>query len=159
MTFFPETFRDGIIARLKELCKVWLAQDKSSFDEILPCCLGAGKGLTPSSDDMLIGIIAVMHGAQAFGIVKSFPFQNREELETAIRGKTVYVSKKYILCASEGRFSEGILQLLSAVFSGENTDWTRLIELVGSVGSTSGADILYGIQMGLQSINEYYQYT
>ena len=149
-----EGFHNKLLAKLRAFCRARLMQDKRGWQSILPGCLGAGKGLTPASDDALVGIMAVIWGAVAVGLIDNN--QNYQRFDEIIADRTTDVSKKYLLCANEGRFSDVLLHLVSVVFTDADANWVEIIKAVGNVGGTSGMDMLLGVEIGLASLNEYY---
>lgn len=94
--------------------------------------IGRGLGLTPSGDDILIGIILILN------ILKK-----REELskiiESADLSRTNKISKNFLEFTFKGYFSESILKLL------KEDDIEKNVEEILKTGHTSGADTLLGM--------------
>jgi hypothetical protein len=128
-------------------------------------CVGLGKGLTPSADDALVGMMAVVGEARAYGCLagtgwpeKPAPDGDQAVVDNVmafvalINGRTTDVSLKYLRCAAEGRFSEVLLNLVAALFEGASRNWEGLIAAVAQVGGTSGLDMLHGAALGCRSL-------
>ena len=101
--------------------------------------LGKGPGLTPSLDDMLIGMMLAAwragrmsrHGGQAF-------FRASGDLHAA----TTQVSVNYLRYASVGRFASPLLHFSHALQRGRRIE--PAVEALLAMGHTSGADTLLG---------------
>lgn len=121
------------IKHLKALAAACHRNDLSEIFRVLPRCIGFGKGLTPSSDDAVIGILfAAYHGD-----VPQFFKELREQ--KILVGLTNEISLKYLYCAFESRFSESLADLSE----------TGMREIY-KIGSTSGADLLFGIKLAFE---------
>ena len=101
--------------------------------------LGKGPGLTPSLDDMLIGMMLAAwragrmsrHGGQAF-------FRASGDLHAA----TTQGSVNYLRYASGGRFASPLLHFSHALQRGRRIE--PAVEALLAMGHTSGADTLLG---------------
>lgn len=110
--------------------------------------IGLGPGLTPSGDDLLVGLLGALargSGARARGIT--------EAVTTAIakRGSgTTDVSRHYLGLAAEGKFSQPLTELFDSLAEPGSTalQGARIQQLL-SVGATSGADAVAGVALGL----------
>lgn len=100
--------------------------------------IGRGPGLTPSGDDMLTGMIAVLYARGIFTQQSSFlpPPDRLAQLTTS-------VSCSYLNSARIGEFSTPVLRVMRSLQSGRDPHLAicRLL----AVGHTSGADIVLGI--------------
>lgn len=131
----PPALREELFRRLSAFCR---SLSCGGAEEALLSCAGMGCGLTPSSDDALVGILA----AQAGGILPESRRINPRILWRTLEGRTTWVSRKYLCCAAEGRFS----QPLRALFEERSPDALELrLKAAAAVGSTSGRDTLTGI--------------
>lgn len=114
---------------------------------------GCGPGLTPSSDDMLLGYVC------AFYALKRRMGQAREALLPvgqaacgAAAGKTNEISGSFLRQCGHGLASQNILDFFNCIFSdapGERVEEAALRIL--QTGATSGSDILTGIVLSLQT--------
>lgn len=110
---------------------------------------GCGPGLTPSSDDMLVGFIAVMHVAALHRPEWLAPCR---ELAGGAVGATGDISAACLKNAGKGLFSDDVLALAESLFAGGSpAGIAQAAQRVAAFGSTSGLDILTGVWFGLQS--------
>lgn len=93
----------------------WLADYGPAVPDVSGL-LGLGPGLTPSGDDFLAGVLAVLH---AMGRVDA---RNRiwATLESALPSATGPISAAHLRCAAEGRLSAGQHQVLNALLAGDS---------------------------------------
>ncbi|MGZ0751481.1 DUF2877 domain-containing protein [Kluyvera sichuanensis] len=111
--------------------------------------IGYGPGLTPSGDDMLTGMLAVLHAAGFSSQLSSFlpPADRLVRLTTS-------VSCSYLNSARKGEFSTPVQQVIRSLQSGRHPQ--RAVDRLLAVGHTSGADTLLGIaiaQRWLQQVD------
>ena len=158
-TNIAEEHKAKVMLLLRSFCNALIAEDIEMAVSILPRCVGAGSGLTPSSDDALVGIMAAVTAAKLFETSQeygyTFLYDNKEALMKSIDGKTTDVSLKYLLCAFEGRFSDALLDLICALFAKNESEWDPILKAVASVGGTSGMDMLSGIEIGCQILRQH----
>lgn len=98
--------------------------------------IGRGPGLTPSGDDMLTGMLAVLIAARK-------PIHSFLPPEDQLRMLTTSVSCSYLHSARRGEFSTPVLKVLRCLQTGRIA--LPAIRRLLTVGHTSGADILLGI--------------
>ncbi|MCE5188961.1 MAG: DUF2877 domain-containing protein [Eubacteriales bacterium] len=136
--------------RFSALEKAVWAEDEKASTEAAERFAGCGPGLTPSSDDLLCGFLAVMRLLARE--------QKRENLpnliaRTAIAAakKTNRISATFLLQCGEGLVNEPVLDLLTQIFQNSEPDRIRhAAKRVLEIGSTSGADMLTGIALALR---------
>jgi len=125
-----------------------LAQWFSGETPDLRQLIGRGPGLTPSGDDMLTGMLAVLfashYASQLLERVFLPPVDQLMLLTTS-------VSCSYLNSARRGEFSTTVLRVLRSLQAGG--DPQPAIQRLLSVGHTSGADILVGMVMALQGLH------
>ncbi len=124
-------------------------------DAVAACArvlVGNGPGLTPSGDDALVGLLAVLHRSGSDAIAVSA----RTLLGACIRpllGRTTTISAHYLRLAFDGHFGEHLTNLLDARGSGVDV-LADLVARVRDTGATSGADALVGVVSGLRLLGE-----
>ncbi|MGE7946319.1 DUF2877 domain-containing protein [Lysinibacillus sp. NPDC093688] len=107
------------------------------LDETFRYFIGRGQGLTPTGDDILVGIL------YGHFINNFIEHKHLETLKALIKEPlTTIVSKRFLTCALDGLFSSKITALQ---YDPSIESMKRLID----VGSSSGMDTLYGIYMSL----------
>ncbi|QHW36042.1 DUF2877 domain-containing protein [Staphylococcus ursi] len=124
-----------------------LKRSLSDADEMvltqLEFLVGRGNGLTPTGDDILVGLL-YSHFIQPFIVPVHF-----QSIKTVIaQERTTIISENFINLAIQGIFSSRISQLNDTVSD-------EAIQSLAEVGSSSGKDTLYGIYIGLiKGVNE-----
>lgn len=115
--------------------------------------IGKGDGLTPSGDDFICGILAVLHQANKFDNQFS---QVLNELTKAIQARwhqTTDVSRHYLAQALDGDFSQPVQWFVYSLFhSSSDIDVDKALNDVLEIGSSSGADIISGILYGVEQL-------
>lgn len=139
---------DFIQIRLYQLLK---AINEKMYEEaltLIPNFVGFGPGLTPSSDDILAGILVTIVYDEALKSpqekdAKALEFSKRV-YETSL-GRTTSVSEQMLKFASQGMVSEGYRNLLRGLFFQDNIPFKTRMEEVLKHGASSGSDFLFGV--------------
>lgn len=106
--------------------------------------IGRGLGLTPAGDDILCGFGAGLAAAGEQELHDRF----LAELAKARRKRhTTAVSEAYLDAMAQGSVNEGICMLLAAAEA--DCDLTEPLRRARAYGHTSGADMLFGLLLGL----------
>lgn len=107
--------------------------------------VGLGKGLTPSGDDFLCGMLA--------GITYCSNEQKVAELLSELKKYTAEAAKEtndisgaFLKCAVDGYHNEAIMKLPMQ----DNS--TKIADLFSGIGHSSGADMLCGIYFAVEMI-------
>lgn len=110
--------------------------------DYLDYLMGRGKGLTPSGDDFLLGMIAYHHVkpylSDAFFEKLLLKFEEKP---------TTDISLNYLKDAYQGLFVQDIIDFFEALGRGDNV--VGRIYKIASFGHSSGKDTLAGIVMGM----------
>jgi len=119
--------------------------EPNTLDGALTRVVGLGPGATPSGDDVLVGILAVLKtphsgtaGAQAAEVL------GRSVLP--LLSRTTYVSGQLLRQAVNGLFGQAVHEVLAALI--ENPEPRLLkdkIQRIVATGATSGADTCSGL--------------
>ena len=111
--------------------------------------MGAGPGLTPLGDDLILGILlAINRGKHSFYSESFLDQLNQSTIDLAL-DKTTRLSFSLLVCASDGSADERLLKVLYGLLAGaviRDQDLTRILEW----GSTSGFAVLAGMILALQ---------
>lgn len=104
--------------------------------------IGLGIGLTPSSDDYLVGLSTIL-------FIPGHPLRKyRENFLTALQcsgNNTALLSKITLEEAFNQRYRENVGRLLSQFISNQQPISTQYITDIKNIGSSSGCDMLYGM--------------
>lgn len=110
--------------------------------------IGMGPVLTPSSDDMLVGMLAAAYGyTPTAKRLRQSPFFISA---TPLQELTTHVSSAYLHHACEGRFSTPLSRAALSLRH-HRRDKTAVVRLL-SHGHTSGADTLLGVWLGAMAV-------
>lgn len=130
-------------------------QDPASVTAVAQSLVGLGAGLTPSGDDLLVGlgVLAAARGMQ----IGAFRSALTEALVAgpALETRTTAVSAATLIEAAAGRARDRIHRLLTVISSFEPADGPAFAAAlaaaddVRAIGHTSGADVLRGVRLGL----------
>ena len=131
----------------RELCAMLasLRAHPDNLERYLSSLIGLGVGLTPSGDDFLVGVLAVV---KAFGLNPLMENRMNEVIER-LSEKTSTISREYLIAAVQGRFSRSVIDVVNTMSAyPEHTSATQIeaaLRALFSHGSTSGTDSAAGI--------------
>jgi len=146
-----------LVGQIRSLYEILRSRD------VLACAVagrsvaGCGPGLTPASDDFLVGVFASLYGASTAGILpRKTAIRLCRGLSEGAIPATGIISAAFLGSGARGYFSEDIVNLIFSFFClknsfslGDKEKLTHFAGLVCSSGSTSGVDTLAGIWFGL----------
>jgi hypothetical protein len=122
-----------------------------TVDESLLHWIGRGPGLTPSGDDILVGMIAALW---CVGAVTAHPLGRMgARLEVAARRRTTDISLEYLHYACRGMAAGVLRDLLSALGSADSPAVLAAVGRLRRYGHTSGMDCLLGAVTALRELN------
>ena len=147
----PSTLACATVATLERqadlLCAALCRGDLAAASAHGRAMIGMGPGLTPSGDDFLVGLFAVLQ-------LPGNPAYCREDFCVAaiadIERRTNAISAAALKAAARGRVRESIQSLLGELMAGTREGVTTALAPVLAIGSTSGADIVAGIVAGFE---------
>jgi hypothetical protein len=131
---------DFINERLVELLNGILDQDEERVRDILPRIIGFGPGLTPSTDDFMVGILMIL---------KVTNHENKEfmisDWQGLYEGKTTKISENMIKNAVKGYVAESYKELNDVLYNDDILDIEAYVKRVIQKGSSSGSDFILGV--------------
>ena len=113
---------------------------------LVKALVGLGEGLTPSGDDFLVGLLAVLHVTGSLPC--STALQVHEQFCKCIRLGTSQLSGEFLRCAFEGHFAEPLVLLVRALWAPKTDAWPAHAATLAAVGHSSGVDAMVGIALG-----------
>ena len=131
--------------------KLLSALNAADFTHAYPAgrsLLGLGGGQTPSGDDFLSSLIAVMH--MPLGPFNSVFHDFGRFLAAEAKLLTTKISHAMLMQAAAGRIREKIICLLKEVTQGSQEGTAQAARQVLAIGSMSGTDLAVGIAAGLE---------
>jgi hypothetical protein len=110
--------------------------------------LGLGPGLTPSGDDFLVGLFAVLNlpDSPCHGLRRAC-----DAIVADAPSRTNPISLAALREAAQGRIRDSVQTLLCALLGGQRDDVVHALARVLAIGSTSGRDMVSGIVCGLDA--------
>jgi hypothetical protein len=130
---------------LRDIVAAIRARDGTTFLSAAALLVGTGVGLTPSGDDVLLGVIC---GLMARGALTRPP---KDWLATPLRrlpnhfqGRTTAMSEALLLHATEGRFPERLLDFVNSLESGDAATVEDAAQALSTFGSSSGREMALG---------------
>ncbi|MFJ5770893.1 DUF2877 domain-containing protein [Psychrobacillus sp. NPDC093180] len=130
---------------LIQLMEAAESRDKDLLEKVLRYFLGRGQGLTPSGDDMIVGMLAF--DAVSPTLSPSF----YEKVSELIEGESITtdVAREYLRYALKQEFSSTVSNLVNALADGNAPNFEKVLyDLIG-VGHSSGLDTVLGILIGM----------
>ncbi|HTY09076.1 MAG TPA: DUF2877 domain-containing protein [Candidatus Edwardsbacteria bacterium] len=107
---------------------------------------GLGRGLTPSGDDFVAGLLFALHlRGRMFGEPVR---QQVEGILVAAQSGNPF-SRALLDCAAQGRAFERLKHLVASLFAADTGLIEACAKRLAAVGATSGADIATGLVFGL----------
>ena len=118
-----------------------------SLDAAIPL-LGAGPGLTPSWDDLLIGYICGLRATTAKNWSQVCFLSQFGEAVHSASAVTTAVSRSYIASTIEGCGPQWVEDVLAAIGIGDSGLTCRMAVRALRMGNTSGTDMMLGAVLG-----------
>ena len=109
--------------------------------------IGLGPGLTPSGDDLLVGVAAALF---ATGDPRAARLAGH--WAAAAHGRTTPVAVAYLRHAAGAAFAERLHDLLWTILLGTCEGIAAAVDRAGAWGATSGADTVRGVSLALAAI-------
>ncbi len=159
-TLVTEKYRnpcaDAVKKRLPEFNKAVRDGDIQAV-KLAGALAGGGIGLTPSSDDLLVGYLSV-YLAHTLAIDYSCldaAMRLTQEMGREAAKHTNLISGAFLKQCGRGLLSENMIKLIVALYSASKEEAVRLCgERILKFGSTSGIDMLTGVILALLNLNE-----
>lgn len=117
--------------------------------------IGLGLGLTPSGDDTLSGfMISRWWIANSFETKLNQIEEENASIKEQIKDRTTLFSKQHLNYASKGRTNEAVESFLKTILENRMKNIDPHINRVMRMGETSGADMMMGLLLGLETALE-----
>jgi hypothetical protein len=145
----PATLQPTIMNVL--LLKQLFNQPLVSSAPLLMDLMGLGRGLTPSGDDLIVGLLLVLNRLPE----RSSFISQLEELNNAVAemaySKTTALSANLIDCAAHGSADERLIRAVDGILTGSYTE-EEIAGILDTYGSSSGIDALAGMAIAIHSL-------
>lgn len=117
----------------------------------LTSIMGTGRGLTPSGDDFIVGLMLLLSRMPGLdSLHETIETLHRQIVEIAFE-KTTALSANLIACACEGSADERLIQAVDGLLAGTLND-AAVLSTLQDYGSSSGVDALTGMALGLRAL-------
>lgn len=135
----------GAESYLNMLMEAAESRDEGLMEKVLRYFLGRGQGLTPSGDDMIVGLLAF--DAVSHFLSASF----YEKVSELIEGESITtdVAREYLRYALKQEFSSTVSNMVNALAYGDATNFEKVFHDLIGVGHSSGLDTILGILLGM----------
>ena len=142
-------FASFALPRIVSLEQAFRSEEKNALRHAVNELIGLGPGLTPSSDDMLAGIIllCVLYAKNSGRAERTSRLIAQIATEEAC-GRTTIISEEYLRQAASGRGNESVIRLCTALLTGGQESVEQETRRVLAIGETSGTDTILGIVLG-----------
>ncbi len=128
------------IRNQKEILPIY----SKEYDSVIAYLYGRGKGLTPSGDDILIGILSCL---QYFDALDPDYLRALSEVD---RKRSTQITEAYLFYAMHKKYSRILQEFLYATKSLDAYVLEEAYEAVLKYGHTSGRDTLAGMLIGTE---------
>jgi hypothetical protein len=112
--------------------------------------LGRGPGLTPSGDDVIVGVIATLWSAGAFTSGRLATL--RRSLDHAASERTTDISAEYLYHACRGMVAGPLHQLLTTLHRRDSPATIEAVNRLRNFGHTSGIDSVLGVILAWRTV-------
>ena len=137
---------------LGALARTLLARDPIGLDVALRDLVGLGTGFTPAGDDFLVGLLAASRSTMP---EETCDLAGRaDRLLASLPGATTQASYLMLKAATAGHYPEALIELVTAVASGDADSVRLSAGRLAGLGATSGQDMLAGVLFWLDTCRE-----
>lgn len=127
--------------KLNCVCSIKNIEEKSC-SEFLDYFIGRGKGLTPSGDDLIVGMIGMYSCANVN--IENFITTLKRFLEENSH-KTTRISYEYLFYAHEKQVSTSLKRLCLSILYKDEKEILENVVCIKKFGSTSPIDMIIGV--------------
>ncbi|WP_172839187.1 DUF2877 domain-containing protein [Thermanaeromonas toyohensis] len=139
--------KNELILLIHKLRTSLLLQDPEGLEEALKGLIGWGPGLTPSGDDLILGLsLTRTIWRKAYGLQEGI----WEKRVTSLLGRTLPLSAFFLKEALQGRGHEFIEKVLACVLGKTPREMGEAVEELLGVGGSSGFDMALGVYLSLE---------
>ena len=133
---------------LERLVKAWEEKAAWKIVECLEAFSGMGNGLTPSGDDLTVGLLLTLNRwSHQLTLEQDIGSINKLITQMAY-SRTTLLSANLIECAAQGQANERLILSLDGMMTGV-PDAERCAGLLAGWGNTSGLDALVGMGVAI----------
>ena len=138
-----------VLDKLESLLRLACNDSGEDAIEVFDYWIGRGLGLTPTGDDIITGICAVLSSTE--GTDKLFLQQLNSYLVEHGRERTTHIALEYLMYATESKFHSHLLQVCYVLGEPRGAGFSKALDEMKGIGHTSGADTLVGVLIGIKA--------
>ncbi|WP_409275100.1 DUF2877 domain-containing protein [Neobacillus sp. SCS-31] len=138
-----------ILKELDNLKKLAHGDETVVAETVFNYWIGRGLGLTPTGDDVITGICAILSAIKKTN--KAFQQQLKTYLVEKGRKRTTHIALEYLLYATESKFHSHLIQMCDVMDKPRGPEFMAALEDMRKIGHTSGADTIIGILVGIKA--------
>lgn len=138
-----------VLDKLESLKSLVYNHDGLEAQKVFDYWIGRGLGLTPSGDDCITGMCAVLSAFE--GTDQSFIQHLKSYLAEHGRKRTTHIALEYLLYATENKFHSHLQGLFNVMDKPRSYEFLEALEEMKKIGHTSGADTLVGVLLGIKA--------
>jgi len=139
-------YADFIEERVLKVLNLVYEGNYELLKEFIPRFVGFGPGLTPSTDDFLLGlIISHIYERRKRGELMKDIYSQISKVVESTEEKTTKVSVEMLKHGVRGKVSESYRLAVQAMFYDVKASFSKTCIRVLQNGSTSGSDYLFGV--------------
>jgi hypothetical protein len=139
-TTVPGAERSALAGEHDLLAGVTALIRRGAVEDLATLLGGRGPGLTPAGDDVLAGIVLILH-------VRGFPEARLRHAVEPVRSTDL--ARAYLRWCARGQCIAPAHDVLRAVALDDARLLSGAARQLGALGASSGADLLLGLQLGL----------
>jgi hypothetical protein len=143
---YPRCFKETLKERILCLKDAVTTGPESLIEKAITSLVGFGPGLTPTGDDFLTGVMAILHMMEKMGYPHRAGNRILNYIARSCLDKTTIFSEQMLLDGASGHFAFPIAKLVKDLMTQDNEE--RLKSSVNdllSAGASSGYDVLRGM--------------
>jgi hypothetical protein len=126
-------------------------EDDDGLARAARALVGFGPGLTPSGDDVLVGLVTVLHRSWAAGAAGGALVRRLQAAVPPLLGRTTPISAHHLALALDGHAGEHLVALVDELLD-HGTPQPSTVARVRATGATSGADAIVGVLAGTRLV-------
>lgn len=127
------------------------ALDGRRFDDAVLGLVGAGRGLTPSGDDALCGVLLALASVEHPDAARALADVRARVLPAL--GRTTSLSAALVAAAASGYAVPDVVRLVALLDPrADRTAYAATLERVLAIGHSSGRDLLSGVSGALRAL-------
>jgi len=143
------SFAQRTLPHLSVLMKTIRAGDYQDIKRNAQELVGLGPGLTPSADDVLLGLMASLTLiSENLNIFEDLVSEVNKSIISCIQDRTTLISQEFLMHAAAGEVNEPIVALIEKALTARPNEVEEATKHVLAIGEASGTDMVLGIFLG-----------